>query len=669
MKKHICGILAGLLVFSATSCNGNGSQSTGNDNTYMDYVGTHIMTATDTNDYLVQYGTSQYSLLVPQDSSNALEVAQEEFNYFFKMATGIALPIKVDNGTITSEGKYISIGETSLFEKSGVEASLNVLGTEGARIATVDDDIYLVGATDFGTLNAVYDFLTIMFDFDCYYLDCYEIKTGQTNVRLKNFDVTDVPDIKYRATNYGFYKFNETYDESRFGYRMRRYTNYGGYYIPIHTEFDNPNSYATGAHNSFCYLPVEQYAAQHPEWYSSDKSQLCYTAGGDKESFNEMTRLCADKIINSLKIYTPEEYPYYRMASITIEDNNLTCQCDSCTGAALKYGSIAATTVMFANKVNEYLREWMNAPENAEYYREDFTITTFAYLGYVAAPVKWDNKQKKYVATAPEVECAPGTGIWLAPLGSLDYQVSFFDESNSAGKSQYDTWATLTDHIDFWFYATNFSCYMVMYDMYSFYDNAMYKYLANDGKTNMFFAQTQGRTAETTAFNAFFNYLESKLMWNANADVELLTDKFFKAMYGDASDTMYNLFMNVRMKTAEVNGANRFYRTGSVYNVVLNENCWEFITINNWIKAIDQAHFEIKNAKAQDEKYYQRTEEHIEREWMSYGYMMLELYQDWYNVKDLRALKDRFINNVLRFRFDIPSEHGEEFSKYIKKLY
>ena len=377
MKKLVCCFLAGILSLTAVGCLGscsNPQESGGKAPAgYLDYQGTHTMTATDTSEYIVRLGSSEYSLLVPEKESKTIKVAKDEFLYFFKMATGISLPVCVDNGAITDEGKYISLGKTSLYEKSGVDANIEVLGSEGARIKTVSDDVYLIGATDFGTLNAVYDFLTIMFDFDCYYLDCYDIKTGQTNVKLKSFDVTDVPDLPHRARSYGFYYFNETYDEKMFTYRMRRYASYSGYYLPIHKQLDNPSSSASGAHNTFYYLPKEQYAESHPEWYSNSLEQLCFTAGGDEESLKEMTRLCADKIINSLKIYKPEDYPHYKMASITIEDNNLTCQCAACEQATLKYGSISATTIMFANRVNVYVREWMNDPANAEYYREDFT--------------------------------------------------------------------------------------------------------------------------------------------------------------------------------------------------------------------------------------------------------------------------------------------------------
>ena len=53
------------------------------------YDGTHIYTATDTNNDLVKNGKTDYTIVIPEDYSASLRIARTEFIDLFKEATGL----------------------------------------------------------------------------------------------------------------------------------------------------------------------------------------------------------------------------------------------------------------------------------------------------------------------------------------------------------------------------------------------------------------------------------------------------------------------------------------------------------------------------------------------------------------------------------------------------
>lgn len=677
VKRIVALLLTASIVLPCVACKKEEEKSAIKTNKE---IGTHVMTAEDTDEYFVQNGVSKYEIVVPATQfdettkDSKLEIACNELQYFVQKATDVKLRIISDDNTLEN-GKYLSLGRTTLFEQTDIDVSFDLLGTDGVRIVSEDNVTYFAGNTSMGVIFAVYDFLEIMFDYDCFYQDCYQINTGLKDVRMKDFDVMDIPDFPLRAYNYGFQKIvtSGTYDRQMYGYRMRTYYSPEDLYLPIYKEADgtknSPNKYA---HNSFYYIPPEQYYDEHPQWFANDKTQLCYTGGGKEENFLAMTRLCADKIINSLKIYRPDKYPLYKTVSITTEDTQTSCKCEACLALAKQYGTITAANIIFNNKVNEYVREWMNAPENAEYYRDGFIINFFAYNSYLNPPTKYNEKTGKYEALSKEVELAEGTGVWFAPFAPIDYQLSLWSEMNSTGKAQLDGWMALTDNIDLWFYATNYTQYAPFYDRFPFYEEAMYQYLAESKKINMYWSQTQFKAYNSaTGFCYLQSYLEMKSVWNVNVDHAELTKKFFNAMYSDASDTMYDLFMGLRMHMQYTNKKYNLYRGGSGYVNYINKNYWPLTTLKQFTSLIDQSLGKIEKYKDVDQKYYDSLWRHIESEWFEFGFLLLEMYKDDLAKADRTALVNRFIDDVktLQFGSSVLSESNTTYDKYIQDLY
>lgn len=638
----------------------------------MSYVGTHTFTATDTDKYLVQNGKTQYTLVYPENPSTQMKVARDEFINFFKEATGITIrSISDANLTHSADNKYISLGETNLLETSGLEIDKSALTFEGVRIVTKEQTVFLCGGSDYGVIYAVYDFMQIMFNYEFYFTNCIEIDTGVTQAKLKNFDVTDIPDFEYRCAPYGYMEA-EAGDYNP--YRFRMPYGYGSLQMYVHEKWaDRENlvidktSAAKTAHNTLYYVPKEQYAKEHPGWYSTNGRQLCYTARGDEEELELMAIECADKIKGSIIAYQPDAWPLKNQVTLTMEDNNELCSCDFCVASKAKYGTDSAAVIIFMNMVNDNVQAWLEEQKDQPYYRENFRILYFAYHGLTEAPAHYDSTTGKYVANAPELVLGDGLAVWMAPISS-DYQQPIYADANTQLVTNTQKWACLSKELYLWTYATNFNNYMYMYDSFSFYTSDTYQFLrANNGK--MWFNQQQGnQTGTTTAFHNLKGYLDYKLSWNSNLDYGELVEKWFNAMFREGAPYIEELFLQMRLHNSKLTQENNLYNANSIYAPVEDRKNFSYTMLENWMELCDKALQAVEKYKATDKELYDEIKYHIDSEWLSPAYATLQLYSNTLAPSDLTALRKRFKEAALTTGIYQTRESSGLIEDYVKNF-
>ena len=79
--------------------------------------------------------------------------------------------------------------------------------------------MYIIGGKEGGVLNGVYDFLKINFGFEYFFTDSYTLRTNVTDLKLLDYDVTDISDIEYRQ-NIGYMAgSSDTTDGKMISYR------------------------------------------------------------------------------------------------------------------------------------------------------------------------------------------------------------------------------------------------------------------------------------------------------------------------------------------------------------------------------------------------------------------------------------------------------------------
>lgn len=648
MKNKIKALSVALAVLLTASCivacKNNGDSSTSDLTTNETvFKGTHIFTAPDTDKYLVQNGRCDYVLVTPEVESAKIREAKNEFIYFFKMATGITLKTVKDTGlTHNANNHYISLGTTKLFESTGIQIDKKQLDIDGVRIVTKDNSIYLFGATDVGTLNAVYTFFDITFGLEVYYYDCMEIEEGVRDKKFKNYDVTDIPDFSNRELK-GITVFSDDYDVKQLGSRTRTNRSFYGECYASCSSYDDSTFDVRQGHNSNAnHLPEAQYKAEHPKWYSDQGVQLCYTAHGDKDEYQAMLDESMKKIAYSIDRHYKRgmDPTYFKYYTIFMEDNYEVCACETCSANVDKYGAHSASQIMFMNDLSVMFEEWVNKPENAIYQAQDIALCMLAYQDFAEPPAKYDESKKAYVPIDEKVKMRHNVAVSIADI-YIDFQQAFDAPEHDRTKRIMEGWAALTDNIGAWGYASHYKNNMYMYDTFTMYTGDTLAYYAKQNTQSMYIAWLS--TAVHTTYKSLFYYMQSKLMWDTSLDEQELMSNWFRAMFKDAAPIMQDLFMDMRTHAATVYSENGFYCRFSCYNKVEKKELWPIGTIKQWISACDKAILSIEEYKTSDPVLYQSLKNHIDAESISPIFILLKLYEKELSVAEKNMLCDRIL--------------------------
>ena len=592
--------------------------------------GVHDYTAPERRDYLVQNGTSEYRLVLPENADAYTTFAKDEFVYFFEEATNITLPTVTESGeglAHSKTAKYISLGNTKMLESAGLEADESVLGTQGLRIKTIDDTIYLFGGGFQGVLYAVYDFLQIVFNYEIYYHDVWEIDKNVKNVKMRDFNVTDVPDIEIRHPSFGTVNQNV----NNLGYRLRVPMGYLEYIMPI-GDLENGSSEAS-IHNTDDILPRAYWYDSHPSWFSDSGGQLCYTAHGDPEEYEAMVTQIVKVMLAAMKRYPATEFPQYKYLGFMLEDLSVMCACDACANATILYGAAAGAVVKMCNAIMEKLKAEQEKPEHSEYKREDLTVLFFSYMSLLAAPVRYDKKTEKYVATHPDVQPRHDVGVWFAmDKGIMNYHVDVYDDVQEEGRRNLEGWAELANNggggMHFWTYCASFSAYMFPVDTFNHFTSEGYQYYVAHG-AKLFDNQGERQNQESCNFDGLKMYLDAKLQWDCTLDEQVLIDNWFNAMYGSIAPLMKDFWYAQREWSAVV-----FSKIGNLTKYSINPHLYsssilEYVPLLKLLEQCNAIHeFAYKVYAENEPETYEMIKRNIDLEWTPIAYMLLSLHAD-----------------------------------------
>ena len=603
---------------------------------------THWYEASDTEDYLVKNGETEYTVVIPSQSGEFSEYAKTELVIFFSEATGIELNVVQGGSQHTPSGKIISLGDTYSFRTSGLSGDTAYLGRDGARIVTKDKSVYIIGGSERGVLYGVYDFLKIYFGYEAYYKDCYTLDTGVTELKLKDFDVTDIPDISLRAR--GGVLFNVTDDENdvMFAKRMRALDDHNDYIFPIYKEFGNEDSAEwSRLHNSSYYIPYETYHSAHPKFFSGNGNQLCYTAHGDPAELEEMIKICAEKAEQSLRYYTPAAHPSMNVIHLGVEDERTNCSCSSCAAVAAAHnGSNAAAIMIFLNAMGEKVVSWINEEANAQYKRDDLTFSFFVYQNTLTPPFTVNGDGSITVAD----DLKPSSGVKIRPYAAFSDLTYFKPISDSVNKDELEkveAWSKFVENGWSWSYGCFFRDYFCFYDLYPFYAD-YYAELYECGYEYAFAQFHSEQRGADTGFYTLASYLNSKLMWDSSLNIDELIKNYFEAMYGAAATKMYEFYGACRnwfSDTATAQGWD--YNSTSDY-ITSNTNCFTYATVEKFFGLLDEAYAAINGLKTTDSARYETLKSHIDLEWLFPAKVALTLYQGNYDSATLSAMKTKF---------------------------
>ena len=672
MKKLISVLFAALLlcsVFMQASCekfgdssseiiseSGNGSSDSvggGSEDKedlpsgrYTFDKGVHVMTAPEIQGkYIVEKGATDYVLVVPANANSKIELAVDEFKVLFKRATNIEIAsVRDDSGdpVLTDDNaKRISIGETSLITSMSQEEQLafgydkSILGSDGVRIITKNNTVYILGGSFYGVLYSVYDFMAICFNYEFYYRNCIEIDTNVKNLNLRDFNVTNLPDVASRNHGnnitlfkdaWGFELDSGVVDSSDIKRAMQRYRYIDTVeiFLPIYTEIGE-TSYNYGSHNVYNYVHPTSKEGWRNTWLSDAApannpmyQELCYTAHGNKEDLDALVEACANKIIYSLTLDAWKDRSY---VGFTIMDGGFQCTCAACEEAKVQDGgSYAGAIIRVANRMMEIVKEWMKNNGQAD---RELNLFFLAYGTTEKAPVVYDEAQGKYVPANDSVICRDDVYAYLCTHNDAR-SISWAEGENKADIEELEKWCAVTNHVFNWFYQQRYVNYSAYFDTFSMSNNDFFAYALQNGATYII-NQGDYRGETVTGFGLLNEYVFSKLMWDVNLDMEELCKKFFKAMYKDAADTMWEIFTRERIHSMTVS---QDVTVGEYnYSRPRNASLYPYKSyLLPLIELYEKALSEIEILKLTSPDEYELVRQRINTEYVAPLYLTLSLY-------------------------------------------
>lgn len=505
---------------------------------------------------LAENGKALYSIVHSQeavDAAKELKTALDEI-------AGADFSLGAENNGLPA----IYVGRTALAEKDKDFADL---GYEEWLVKTQGNDVVICGGDSYGTLYGVYELLERRFG--CRWL-AYDTTVMPKNANLElddgiilhgkpSFMRRDIVDEFYRT-----YWGDKEYYKSYFAYKKhaRASLNYG------HWEVYCPRKVTSRLyhemHNFYDFLDPRKYFAEHPEYFSMGKDGKRFhgTLGETMQGGNfcmsnpDVRKIFLDKLREYIKTdrekLPKEKWP--TVYNISQMDNcEFFCLCPECKAISEKYGSDSGLLLEFLNPLAE------------EIYKEypELTIMTFAYAGGKKAP----NGIKPFKNIVLQ---------WCNLYGFNDCYRPITHEVNARQREQFDKWAQSGARMAIWVYWNMGGQYFDPPRVETLV-NAIapeFRYYHDNGVPDVF-VEAEYDQDHPQPFYHLHDYMGHRLLYDVDADPEILIDDFIAGYYGPAAKNMGAYLNMLRDAVRNVDFQMTSVATGRPYcNSQFMEKVW-----------------------------------------------------------------------------------------------
>lgn len=657
MKKFIKKILvlglASVCMLTPVGCKKQTNDSSSDEPTVSTNEN-HQINISTTSTFFFENGVSEYKIVKPVVDDAYIDEAVSELNYILSMATGKELPVVTDENLSWKEtDKYISLGQTAILSQSGLSLGGTKLGAnDGFEIETEGNTVFIVGGNTSGTLFGVYKFLYYEVGFEAF-SDSEVIYNEVKTVPLLDFDVKEIPDIDQRIPCY--YELTSGGGAKTAAHRM--YANVtGDFLLTIN---------GVPQHNTLEAVPPAIYFEDHKDWYMQGATADMFDAGQ-----HSTVQLCFSRDVEGLSKVVCDKLkeelvaqPYARNICFTQQDGQMWCYCDKCTEIINKYGSEAATQLLFNNVVIKELERWFAAPsgDSKGAYTDDYKavygvagardreviLTQFAYVKTKNPPVKTNENGE--IVSAIDIELDDNLGVWIALIGS-NFNYALNAEQNKADRNIVEGWGKVVDNISYWGYSIS--------EQNSFFPlNCMnaqkqsYQFIKDNGGAYIF-EESQHYVSNLSDWSPLYAYVTTNLMWNLNSHIPTLVDKFMKAYFGPAANVMTDIFWAEQdwlTYCADILG-----RPGNPSNGSLgNAEYWPQALLLDFIADIEAAQDTLTELKKTNSFRAQTISGRIVEEGTPFRYLLLKNYKNYYDLATFNEMKSALLADVQRLGISV----------------
>ncbi len=421
---------------------------------------------------LAKDGVSDYQIVIPSSPTEAMRGAASELQNYFYAVSGATLPV-VDDKTEPHTHEII-LGKTTRNEGER-EIFRQALGNEGFCIRNLENNFFIAGGADRGTLYGVYGFLEKYLGVR-YWAEGEEYIPRTSVIALDPLTDDDIqkPGFEFRLQSH---QSASSYNE-----KMHLNAAWSGDKQPI----------AGGI----------QYTGP---WYVHTLGTLA----GWKSSDNYCHQPCLTstdvymKVLENARKYL-EENPKATVISISQNDSTMQnsgeCECDNCKAEKEKYGS-SGVMLRFVNRLANALKS-----TNSNIY-----VETLAYY-YTQEPPKGGVTAADNVI----VRFCNAAGCLMHSLDEEDPDAeAIYPKNNTIAYENFKGWKEAAKNLYVWEYNTNFGSSLSSIPNFKrLYENitTYYKY----GATGIY---VQGMR-DSGEFDRLRGYLASKLLWNPEMSYE-----------------------------------------------------------------------------------------------------------------------------------------------------
>lgn len=385
----------------------------------------------------------------------------------------------------------IFIGRTQVAENYNPTKIKN----DGFFIATNTNSLLICGGSGKGVVYGVYHFLEN-------YLGCRKYanqpaiikNAGQITVQSPIWDLQN-PQFIFRQSYYPASRDAEYLDWQK----LQSFEDLWGLW----------------GHSFFKIIPPKTYFKTKPQYFALVNGQ------------RQATQLC----LSNIEVYklTVE---YFKLAiadkpdaqywSIAANDDEGFCTCPICQKIDAEEGGPQGSLIRFVNSVAKQF--------------PDKIFTTLAYT-YTAKPPKTKPLKNVYPI--------------LSTIDAYRTQPLGIEKSAATFRKNLLGWAALTKNIFVWDYSTQFTSYLAPFPNYDNLKPSL-NFLANADVKGVFVQGSGDTYGDMAEYNS---YLQAKLLWNPNIDVEKIKQDFFNGYYGKAAPFIANYLNQLlqNLQTTKVN--------------------------------------------------------------------------------------------------------------------
>ena len=279
-----------------------------------------------------------------------------------------------------------------------------------------------------------------------------------------------------------------------------------------------------GKHMGSCHtfnflLPAKKYFAEHPEYFAMRDGKRELHEKGARWGYTQpcLTNPDVLRIVTSNVLEAIKADPTAGIYGVSQNDNRLYCQCPACAAVDEEEESHAGTVVRFVNAV----------AEEVEKHYPNAIIETLAYQ-YSRKPPKKTRLRHNVMPCLCSIECDFHKPLDVSPFKS---NVDFVEDIRG--------WTRQTDMLYLWDYTTNFRNYLHAFPNIMALQGNLKFFRANNVKYMFEQGDSLGLHAD---FGELRAWLLAKWMWNPDAPMTPLLDRFFPGYYGAAAPHARKVF-------------------------------------------------------------------------------------------------------------------------------